>query len=369
MDRFSRRQFLSRGSIAMAALGAGAAFPVAGWTEEKKGMRTLGRTELQVSQISFGGLQIGTSALLHGAIDNGINLVHVCPVYQGGNSIRIYGEVMKDRRKEVYLALKGDPSKGIDESLKILNTDYVDILIPEIGTVEEISNPELPGGFEKLKKEGKIRFSGFAAHKDLPEILEKAIELGFYDVMMPSYNTGNRAVIDPLLEKAKKEQQMGFMGMKVLRGIQKEGSKSTPEEVKGFCAELLKNPQVDTLLMGMASFEDLKTNTEACFQKYSQAMPEGLKEKIRYAEVQECGSCGTCSKACPHGVATCDIMRLEYYLDRGEPALAVAAYQGLSASQRADCCQDCGECQASCPKHLDIPARIRRTHNTVATFA
>ncbi len=369
MDRFSRRQFLSSSSIAVAALSAGVAVPSIGWTEKKKGMRTLGRTGLEVTQISFGGLNIGTTALLHGAIDSGINFIHVGTTYQNGKSIRLYGEVMKDRRKEVILALKEDPIKGIDEALKTLNTDHVDILMPGLHSVEEISNPELPGAFEKLKKEGKIRFSGFAVHKAIPEVLAKAIELGFYDVMMPSYNTGNRDQVDPLLAKAKKEQNMGFMAMKSLRGIKKEKTNSTPEEVKAIYADLLKNPQVDTLLMGMASFDDLNTNMEACFQKYSQAMPESVEEMIRYAEAHECASCGTCSKVCPYGVAACDIMRLEYYVDRGDPALAVAAYRELSASQRADSCRDCGECQAACPKHLEIPARMRQTHDRVAAFA
>jgi len=278
MDRFSRRQFLSSSSIAVAALGAGVAVPSVGWAEEKKGMRTLGRTGLEVTQISFGGLDIGTSALLQGAIDNGINLIHVGTGYVNGKAIRMYGEVMKERRKDVVLALKEDPINGIDEALKLLNTDHVDILMPGLHSVEEISNPELPGAFEKLKKEGKIRFTGFAVHKNIPEVLEKAIELGFYDVMMPSYHTGNRDQVDPLLAKAKKEHNMGFMAMKPLRGVKKEGKNSTPEEVKAIYADLLKNPQVDSLVIGMGSFNDLNTNIEACFQKYSQAMPESVKE-------------------------------------------------------------------------------------------
>jgi len=369
MDRFSRRQFLSSSSIAVAALGAGVAAPSVGWAEEKKGMRTLGRTGLEVTQISFGGLDIGTSALLQGAIDNGINLIHVGTTYVNGKAIRMYGEVMKERRKDVVLALKEDPINGIDEALKLLNTDHVDILMPGLHSVEEISNPELPGAFEKLKKEGKIRFTGFAVHKNIPEVLEKAIELGFYDVMMPSYHTGNRDQVDPLLAKAKKEHNMGFMAMKPLRGVKKEGKNSTPEEVKAIYADLLKNPQVDSLVIGMGSFNDLNTNIEACFQKYSQAMPESVKEMIRYAEAHECASCGTCSKVCPYGVAACDIMGMEYYVERGDPALAAAAYRKLSAAQQANSCRDCGECQAACPKHLNIPARIRQTHNTVATFA
>ncbi|MFH1744524.1 MAG: aldo/keto reductase [bacterium] len=370
MDRFSRRQFLSRSSAAVAAVSAGISIPGAGWAQsdkkEQPQIRTLGRTGLKVTQVSFGGLQIGSPALLNAAIDEGINFIHVGTGYQNGKSIQFYGEVMKTRRDEVVLALKHNPQEGIDEPLKMLNTDHVDILIPGIHSLEEINNPELPGAFEKLKKEGKIRFTGLAIHKNMAEVANRAIELGFFDVVKPAYNVLNREEMDPVLEKAKKEQNMGIMAMKVLRGLKRQDL--TPEIAKGMFAELLKNKNVDTLLMGMKSYEDLSANMEACCQNYAQASPEGLDEMIRYAKANECSSCGACD-ACPNGVAVCDILRFDHYRERGEQDLALASYRELHPAQRADRCQDCGQCSEVCPIRLDVPARLRQAHTAITALA
>ena len=364
MNRYSRRQFLTRSSAAVAAVGTGISFPHVGWGKDEPRKRTLGRTDLKVTQVSFGGLQIGTPALLNAAIDQGINLIHVGTGYQRGKSIRIYGEVMKTRREDVFLALKHDPTEGIDEPLKTLNTDYVDILIPGIHSLDEINNPELPGAFEKLKKEGKIRFSGLAIHNNIPEVVERAIELGFFDVMKPAYNVNNREELDPLLERAKKEQNMGMMAMKSLRGLKRKDL--TPEIAKGMFAELLKNKNVDTLLLGMGTFDELNANLATSYEKYADV--DGLDEAIRYAHANECSGCGEC-RDCPNGVAISDILRFEHYRERGEPGLALDCYRELHPSRRADRCQGCGKCCDVCPKKLNIPSRLRSAHAAITALA
>ncbi len=58
----------------------------------------------------------------HYAIDRGVNLVHIAADYLGGRAIVALGNVLKTRRKDVYLAVK-DNFSDIDETLKILNTD------------------------------------------------------------------------------------------------------------------------------------------------------------------------------------------------------------------------------------------------------
>lgn len=69
---------------------------------------------------------------------------------------------------------------------------------------------------------------------------------------------------------------------------------------------------------------------EACFQKYSQAMPESVKEMIRYAEAHGLQlRAGHAARYYPYGVAACDIMGMEYYVERGDPALARQPAQAL----------------------------------------
>jgi len=266
-QKITRREFIKASS----AVGVGLAFSnyavLAEQAQEEKPklsgplrLRTLGRTGLEVTELSFGGIQIRDVALLHMAIDKGINLIHTAPGYSGGRGIEIYGEVMKTKRQKVFLGLKETPiGDKVENALGKLNTDYVDILVPGIHDVEGISDPELPGAYEKLKKEGKIRFSGFACHDNMADVMAKAIELGFFDVMLISYNLDNRELLDPILAEAKEKHNVGFMAMKVVKHL----TKNREEEIPGALKETIKNKNVDTLLIGTANLDELNTNLAA----------------------------------------------------------------------------------------------------------
>jgi len=222
--------------------------------------RKLGRTGLDVTELSFGGIELGDSALLHTVIERGINLVHTSPGYAYGKSIIAFGRVLKTMRQKVYIALKERPgSRNLENALRKLNTDYVDILVPPMHDVKSISNPELPEEFEKLKKTGKIRFSGFACHKNEKDVMMKAVELGYFDVMLVRYNLENKDDLDPILTLAKEKQNMGFMAMKVTKQLARRRKAEIPAALK----EILKNKNVDTLLIGISNYDELNTNLTA----------------------------------------------------------------------------------------------------------
>lgn len=265
-QKLTRREFIKASS----AVGVGLALSNHGVLAEQAEeepklsgplrLRTLGRTKLEVTELSFGGIQIRDVALLHRAIDSGINLVHTARGYGGGRGIEIFGEVMRTKRQKVFLGLKQTPiGDRVEEDLKTLNTDHVDILVPGIHNVEGISNPELPGAYERLKKEGKIRFSGFCCHSNMAEVMAKAIELGFFDVMLVAYNIDNREQLDPILAEAKEKHNMGFMAMKVVKHL----ARNRKEEIPGALKETIKKKNVDTLLIGTANFDELNTNLAA----------------------------------------------------------------------------------------------------------
>ncbi len=264
--KMTRREFIKTSS----AVGAGVALSSYGalakeGEEEEPEMsgpfklRILGRTKLKVTELSFGGIQIRDVALLDAAIDKGINFVHTAQGYGGGRSIKIFGEVMKTKRDKVFLGLKEAPrTDRVEEALRTLNTDHVDVLLPGLHNVEAVSNPDLPGAYEKLKKEGKIRFSGFSCHSNMADVMKKAIELGFFDVMLVRYNIDNMAELAPILAEAKEKQNMGFMAMKVVKDLSKNRTDEIPKALK----DTIKSKNVDALLIGMANFDDLNTNVD-----------------------------------------------------------------------------------------------------------
>src|SRR2546421_97937 len=140
----TRRNFVKTTMAAGVAVGAGAAHP--GWAEEtRKGemiYRMLGRTGEQVSAIGLGGYHIGepkdeneSIKIIRTAIDRGINFLDNCWDYHdGGSEIRM-GKALRDGyREKVFLMTKIDgqtrdlAARQIDESLKRLQTDHVDLM-------------------------------------------------------------------------------------------------------------------------------------------------------------------------------------------------------------------------------------------------
>ena len=360
---WTRRTFIRNTSLAASTIGLGLTAKgdllQAAEAEKKDEMqfRTLGRTGLKVSEISFGSIYIQDGALLEAAIDRGINLIHTSPGYRKGQSIKLFGQTMKTKRKKVVLALKASPVGGIDEHLKTLNTDHVDILIPPMHSVKRINDSRLPEAFEKLKKEGKIRFSGFACHKDMANVMKEAVRLGFWDVMLVDYNLSNRAMLNSALAAARKKQNMGFMAMKVTRGMDKD----QPAAMASAFKKLLTNKNVDSLLIGMASFDDLKRNVAVSGKDMGFLDRRNLDRYARNAEENTCAMCNACG-ICPQRVAVPDIFRCKTYYDRGERELAAHTYRSLPVYQRASRCDDCGRCAEVCPKGLDIVREIREIH-------
>ncbi|HER44399.1 MAG TPA: aldo/keto reductase [Candidatus Eisenbacteria bacterium] len=148
--------------------------------------RRVGRTELSVSEISFGAWQLGNDesweridrgaakGLVHAALDAGVNLFDTAPNYGGGESERLLGEALAGRRGEVVLVSKfGHRVDGpkdfsverFDErlgaSLERLKTDHLDVLLLHNPPVEiyEGTDP-IWERLEKAQRAGKIRHYG-----------------------------------------------------------------------------------------------------------------------------------------------------------------------------------------------------------------
>jgi aryl-alcohol dehydrogenase-like predicted oxidoreductase len=147
--------------------------------------RQLGRTGLEVSLIGLGGFHIGLQKqeqesiqLIRTAIDRGITFMDNCWDYNKGVSEIRMGKALRDGyRDKVVLMTKYDgrtrqaAAEQIDESLKRLQTDHVDVIqFHENIRMEGPDRFFAEGGaleaVMEAKKAGKIRFIGFTGHKD-----------------------------------------------------------------------------------------------------------------------------------------------------------------------------------------------------------
>lgn len=179
--------------------------------------RKLGKTGIEVSEIAFGGVEIGIPygigvnshedmlsrdkavELLHEALDKGINFFDTARLY--GESESIMGEAFHDRREKVILSTKcrhfketaGNISSyhslhkiietSLEESLGQLKTDYVDVFMLHQADLEILNNDDVKEIFTKLKASGKTRVIGASTYT--AEETKKAIEKGWEVIQVP----------------------------------------------------------------------------------------------------------------------------------------------------------------------------------------
>ena len=180
-----RREFVK---TAAGALAADQLLSPIAHAAESNGMiyRALGRTGERVSAIGLGGYHIGKPSLsereaiqiIRQAIDRGITFMDNCWDYNNGDSeVRMGKALAGGYRNKVFLMTKIDgrtkaaAAQQIDESLRRLQTDHVDLM--QFHEVIRLEDPDRifaeGGGMEAMleaKKAGKVRFIGFTGHKD-----------------------------------------------------------------------------------------------------------------------------------------------------------------------------------------------------------
>ncbi|MBI5832024.1 MAG: aldo/keto reductase [Armatimonadetes bacterium] len=343
----SRREFMVTTGAVVAASG----LVFGDWTSAQAATglpkRKLGRTGLNVTALSFGGIQVSDAShrrVVDYAIDNGINYIHTCPGYTGGKSIEVIGEVMRAKRDKVYLAIKCSPGE-IDGVLRTLNTDHIDVMIPD---TRDFSDREKEA-YAKLRQAGKIRFSGYATHNGMAESIRNAVTAGWRDVVLVKYNVGNRAELDPVIKDAVTKQKMGFMAMKVA-----EGAGAFTEKI----VKLLKgNPNLTTVTPGMNSVQQVKDNIAAVSQAF--AMLDLPGEQPIHTAAAGCTDCGHCAKSCPQRVAVADYLRADLYKRRGDTRLASDLLRSIPQRHSLAACTGCSECNKACPQRIDVLSTMR----------
>jgi L-galactose dehydrogenase len=179
--------------------------------------RRLGKTDLQVSELSFGAARGATSdprqfiATVHAVIDAGINLVDTAEGYDNGDSERVLGLALKGH-DDILVETKycpydsylpeanyvGTPQalhQSVEESLRRLQRDHLDILLGHgIRSLETLDRFIGDGSYQAmldLKQEGKVRFIGISELSEgdgTHEILKKAVPSDAFDVVMLTIN-------------------------------------------------------------------------------------------------------------------------------------------------------------------------------------
>lgn len=182
--------------------------------------RPLGNTGIQVSEIAFGGVEIGmpygidkhmpsaqeSIRLLRKAYDAGMNFFDTARLY--GRSEELMGEAFAGIRQDVVLCTKcvhfkdksghipaGDALQGIvndslHDSLKALKTDYIDVFMLHLADKEILANGDVTRIFTDLRASGRVRAIGVSVYT--AEETRYAIASGVWDVVQLPFNLLNQ---------------------------------------------------------------------------------------------------------------------------------------------------------------------------------
>ena len=362
------------------------------WKENWKGSRVkaygrLGRTGWEVSDtvLGTGGLQGDKGAeIVRLALSRGVNYIDTAPDYAGSGSERAVGEALAEfPRESIFLATKFCTPTGhlpadapvarykevIDESLARLGTDYVDLAhVHACDSRDRLLSPNLHTAFDQLRDEGKVRFLGFSSHTpNLMEVGNEAIESGRFDVMMLAYHHGIWPGLPELVNRAVREQDMGIVAMKTLKGAKHRGLAEMQDAASSYAQAALKwvhsNPDISCAVISFFEFQHVDEYLNASGQLPDQGELALLKKYDRLTRSSYCSPhCGACLATCPAELPINDILRYRmYFEDYGLQRKGMELYSRLE--RNASLCVGCSApCQAACPAGIPIQKRLLESH-------
>lgn len=283
--------------------------------------KPLGRTGLNVSVIGFGASPLGNefglvdpaegARAVHAAVDYGINFFDVAPYYGRTLAEERLGAALQGKRDKVVLATKVGRydveafdfsaqrvRSSIDESLRRLRTDHVDILTVhdlEFGERDQIVEETIPA-IRALEQEGKIRSVGISGLQ-LKALADVAVRAQVDTVL--SYCRYNLLIrdLDTWLTPALEEREIGLINasplhMRILTDTEAPAWHPAPKAVKEAGAEVVRlcgtdtatlalrfcldHPYVSSTLVGMSNAAEVTSNIGALEKRF----PAGILAEI-----------------------------------------------------------------------------------------
>ncbi|MDM5189804.1 aldo/keto reductase [Bacillus sp. DX4.1] len=174
--------------------------------------RQLGNSDLYVTEMGLGCMSLGTNEteairIIDEAIDLGINFLDTADLYNYGQNEEFVGKALRGKRDQIVLTTKvgnrwtadkngwsWDPSKAyikeeVKESLRRLQTDYIDLYQLHGGTIEDHIDETIEA-FEELKQEGVIRHYGISSIR--PNVIREYAKRSNIVSILMEYSLLNR---------------------------------------------------------------------------------------------------------------------------------------------------------------------------------
>jgi predicted aldo/keto reductase-like oxidoreductase len=352
----------------------------AGPAKRKLIHRTLGRTGIRLPIVSVGGGNVTDAAILRTALDAGLTHIDTARSYGRGANETLIATVIKGRPRESFVigtksanmavdnrtgiyksTTKGENfARELDESLKTLGLDYVDIFyVHDVVRGESIKMDCVLRTFDEAKRSGKARWIGVSTHRGEPEVIRAAIETKIWDVVLTAYNFRQPHLADVTAAIAEAAAAgLGIVAMKTQAGVFWDPERKQPINAKAALKWALRNENVHTAIPGVSTLEELETDIAVMEDLELSGVEKGdLKLGMAPAEPGLfCGQCGACVAQCRAKLDVPTLMR-SYMYAYGYRKPARARETLAAAGIRRVPCAKCPSCTVACA--LGIPVRER----------
>ena len=331
----------------------------------------LGKTELVVNKNGFGCLPIQriTKAeavyLLQKAFDHGINYYDTARAYS--DSEEKLGEAFRYVREKIVISTKTAAKtaeafwKDLDESLRKLKTDYIDIY--QFHTPDFCPRPGDESGLYdamlEAKAQGKIRHIGITNHKIT--VANEAVASGLYETMQfPFSYLASKKELKLVADC--KEADMGFIAMKGLSGSLISNSA---------CAYAFMNqPQFAHVapIWGMQREQELDEFLAhgECPPVLDEELQAIIEHDVKQLSGNFCRGCGYCMP-CPAGIEINNCARMSLMLRRA-PQAGWLSKEWQEKMAKIENCLHCNACMKKCPYELNTPELLAKNYEDYKTF-
>ena len=211
--------------------------------------RRLGKTDMNVSVLGFGGSEIGyehislaaVKKLLNEAFDTGVNVIDTAECY--ATSEELIGEAVGKRRKDCYLLTKCGHESGwsypdwrpesllrsIHRSLKRLKTDHVDLIQLHSCSETELRKGDVIETLKRSREHGYARYIGYSGDS---KAALYAVKCGEFDTLQTSVSIADQEALDVFLPLAE-QHNIGVIAKRPIANVAWHNGSQPPRDSYG----------------------------------------------------------------------------------------------------------------------------------------
>jgi predicted aldo/keto reductase-like oxidoreductase len=329
----------------------------------------LGKSGLLVSRVSFGCIPIQrissneAVSLLRQAYDSGVNFFDTARTYT--DSEQKVGLAFSGMREDVLIATK-TPAKNagkfwedLSESLRDLNTDYIDLY--------QLHNPPflpMPGGEDGLydaiteaKAKGMVRHIGITSHYQ--DIAIKAVLSGLYETLQYPFSC-LASEDEEKIVKLCEEKGVGFIAMKAMAG-------GLIRNVAATFSYIASYPNA-VPVWGIEKERELEEII--ALESEPPPLDADMLAQIGKERNDLCGNfcrgCGYCMP-CPVGIHISVAARIDKLITRSLSGLFTTP-EWQEKMEKINECTMCGQCEEKCPYHLKAYELLKKQLESYRSF-